>query len=352
MLPVPVLKVLLALTTALIEMILIGIVVAWGWALVRFFRGRPLVPTPFGPLPPPTWGLGTLLTVMLLGLGAGLAAGQIGRDALGVDLRAILDRQGEARAQIDEEGPPTEDRRAEIRRQADSARQVMLVASLDKAIFLLVFPWVFRRVSGTSPVQLGFKPERWSEQIRAGFVAMLLALPVVQLIFFLARQVYPTNSHLVEQMLQVPFDPGLAVLALISTTLLAPLQEEILFRAILQGWLSKLFSPRHSVDQAISSGETAETVVAPDHSNRVCWPAVILSSLLFAAVHAPQWPAPIPLFAFSLVLGTLYQKTGSLWAAVSLHGAFNALSTLLMLSNQLGVSLESPFPPAWTFLPI
>ncbi len=33
------------------------------------------------------------------------------------------------------------------------------------------------------------------------------------------------------------------------------------------------------------------------------WTGIVLTSVLFAYVHAPQWPAPIALFVLSMVIG-------------------------------------------------
>jgi hypothetical protein len=56
--------------------------------------------------------------------------------------------------------------------------------------------------------------------------------------------------------------------------------------------------------------------------------AIALTSLVFAAVHGPQWPAPIALFVLALAIGTVYHRTGSLIAAVCMHAVFNGFSTL------------------------
>jgi len=56
----------------------------------------------------------------------------------------------------------------------------------------------------------------------------------------------------------------------------------------------------------------------------------VLTSALFAAFHAQQWPSPLPLFLLSLALGTLYRRTGSLVGPIAMHAAFNGLSTLML----------------------
>ena len=68
--------------------------------------------------------------------------------------------------------------------------------------------------------------------------------------------------------------------------------------------------------------------------------AILSTSLLFAAMHAAQWPAPIAIFVLSVALGALYQRTGSLLAAIAMHGTFNGFSTLLLLLQALGRQIE------------
>ena len=68
--------------------------------------------------------------------------------------------------------------------------------------------------------------------------------------------------------------------------------------------------------------------------------AIVVTSLLFAAMHLPQWPAPIAIFLLSLGLGTLYQRTGSLLAAIAMHGTFNGFNTVLMLMEAIDHQLH------------
>jgi hypothetical protein len=76
----------------------------------------------------------------------------------------------------------------------------------------------------------------------------------------------------------------------------------------------------------ISSTSFPASTLAPSRG----WLGIVLTSLLFAYVHAPQWPAPIALFALALVIGTVYYRTGSLIAAICMHATFNGISTLML----------------------
>src|SRR5439155_13762243 len=111
--------------------------------------------------------------------------------------------------------------------------------------------------------------------------------------------------------------------------------EELLFRAIVQRWLTRFAGPRSSSDslakdeayaelagddfsaqidrQLASSGETFRTdqqpLLKPASSEPRSSVAIVSTSLLFAAMHAAQWPAPIAIFVLSVALGALYQRT-------------------------------------------
>jgi membrane protease YdiL (CAAX protease family) len=57
--------------------------------------------------------------------------------------------------------------------------------------------------------------------------------------------------------------------------------------------------------------------------SRRAWPAIVLSSLAFGAVHAqPQDVAP--LVTMGVVLGFLRLRCNSLWPCIVLHMLFNA----------------------------
>src|SRR5262249_29873960 len=159
------------------------------------------------------------------------------------------------------------------------------------------------------------------------------------------------------------FTIGVALLALLSAVVLAPMIEEILFRGILQRWLSKVGEtrshlpdplPQDPLDEYRVTGAWSAEAPAPmdqsdgeittdagdgiwaddtarrladDKARRGSALPIMLTSLLFAAVHVPQWPAPIGLFLLSIALGAVYERTGSLIAVITMHATFNGFST-------------------------
>jgi membrane protease YdiL (CAAX protease family) len=94
-------------------------------------------------------------------------------------------------------------------------------------------------------------------------------------------------------------------LAFITLVIIAPLAEETLFRGYLYGKLRK-YMP--------------------------VWLAVLLTSGLFGAVHG-QWNVAVDVFALSLVLCTLREITGNIWASFLLHMLKNGIAYYLLFIN-------------------
>ncbi|MEO7904797.1 MAG: type II CAAX endopeptidase family protein [Candidatus Saccharimonadales bacterium] len=101
------------------------------------------------------------------------------------------------------------------------------------------------------------------------------------------------------------------LLAFITLVILAPVAEEALFRGYLFGKLRRL-SP--------------------------FWVATLMTSVVFAALHLPgdsalQWNVAIDVFALSIILSVLREKTGSIWAGVLLHMLKNGLAFYILFIN-------------------
>lgn len=101
--------------------------------------------------------------------------------------------------------------------------------------------------------------------------------------------------------------PPLLASTLVSVLLFAPIAEEFLFRGLLQNFLKKFMQTKY---------------------------ALFLSSLIFALIHISQSqgfgniPLVASLFAFGYFLGFIYERQGSLFAPISLHMIFNAISAV------------------------
>ena len=174
------------------------------------------------------------------------------------------------------------------------------------------------------------------------------------------------------------FTVGVAILAVLSTMVLAPLIEELLFRGIFSAWLGRFVEDQPlpattSKEMEVPVGlETENTsLLGIGHtrhprasrsnlqasSRRVatsqqCGRGRILESadsthLDFLRGHAS---APVActyrdILAFHGT-GTVYQRTGSLLASITMHATFNGINTLFLLLAAIGQHIQAPIPPA------
>ncbi|HEY5442173.1 MAG TPA: type II CAAX endopeptidase family protein [Candidatus Saccharimonadales bacterium] len=140
----------------------------------------------------------------------------------------------------------------------------------------------------------------------------MAAVPPYYVLYFLTVGVVSSLVHSlnVNQQQQIGFNNvqggGQLLMTFISLVVLPPLAEEILVRGFLYSSLKKAMP--------------------------TIW-AVLLTSGLFAAAHLPEGGAAGPLyiaaldtFVLSLVLIYLREKTGSLWASITLHAFKNGIA--------------------------
>jgi len=101
----------------------------------------------------------------------------------------------------------------------------------------------------------------------------------------------------------------LQILIVFLAVVIAPAVEEMLFRGMIQTTL------RSSIGRP--------------------WPAIIITSVMFAVVHIDNpthWPA---LFALAMGLGYSYEKSGSLFRPIFMHALFNGTMIAAALAESL-----------------
>lgn len=159
---------------------------------------------------------------------------------------------------------------------------------------------------GASVADLGFAPLRPAEDLRlaVGGVALLVA-PLLALAALL--DTFVPYTHPVIDFMRTHRDPWSIGLVVASAVVAAPLAEEFFFRRVLQGWLEKKLPA--------DDGRTA----------------VAVASALFAAAHAGQGLAFVPLFPLAVVLGGIARRTGSIVPCILLHALFNTVSVALLV---------------------
>lgn len=187
-----------------------------------------------------------------------------------------------------------------------------LGAAAGLAVALLILPKLLRTVSGPPrgrdvPITLAAFGLIVPPLFVVSAVAQWVAINAARL----AGEAPP--SRLVHDMLRLMVDADIVWSgwwwgAVLIVVLAAPIVEEFIFRALLQGSLLGLTKRPGA--------------------------AVLITSVLFALVHVPsvEPQALATLFALSLALGVLMERTGRLWAPILVHALFNAMNVGMALA--------------------
>jgi membrane protease YdiL (CAAX protease family) len=165
-------------------------------------------------------------------------------------------------------------------------------------------PMVMRMMCGARLYQMGLHGDRLLRNVLLGVGTYFFVIPLVAGIMALSLRAFRPTPHEIEKIIRHSPTLGYFVAASLCAVVIAPLQEELLFRGILLPWLRRKLAAR---------------------------PAIALSALIFSALHSDAWPAPIPLFVLALFLGYLAHHTNSLVAPIALHATFNAISMLILM---------------------
>lgn len=157
--------------------------------------------------------------------------------------------------------------------------------------------------------RLGLDLARVPRGLLIGAIGAVVAIPWTVIASGISAKCFelanhPPQDHPLLVELEAAKDPQLRLVLILTAVLFAPLFEETLFRGNLQAALGKV------TDKP--------------------WLAVTLTSLIFAAFH-PYWWMFAPLVVLSLCLGYVYERTGNLWATITMHAAFNGLIVGLLL---------------------
>lgn len=211
--------------------------------------------------------------------------------------------------------------------------------SAAASLLFVVATWLLLRYSSRATnADLGWQPAFWRNDVGAGVLVFLLVAVPLYGLQYLLMQIFPQQHPLLELAL-ARRDFGFYWAGCLQAVVAAPLSEELLFRVVCQGWLADRIRALRGDSETDEGGpatplDDSAAIAASSGAAPVCWPAILLTSLLFALLHLGQGPAPIPLFFFALVLGYLYERTRRLLPALVLHGCLNGV-TMLLLGLQL-----------------
>jgi len=174
--------------------------------------------------------------------------------------------------------------------------QVVLIAA-SIALAAMTFRHGLRR-------GLGLSGRHWAWDTGRAVVGYFAVLPLVVGAWLLTRRLLQAvrPEWVIDHPMLVSVATATAawkVAIILSVVVLAAVAEELFYRGLLQSMLKRYFGGR-------------------------AWPAVVATSVLFAASHSNQ-PAAIPgLFILSAGMGYNYERTGRLVSPILIHAIFNA----------------------------
>jgi len=206
----------------------------------------------------------------------------------------------------------------------DQPPLVLTVAILTcNLLFLGGAVWwfgVFRK--RVSLQEIGFWPLNWQwKWLWFAVVINIFLLPIRSLAAMAA--IYLTNSAdslqgRMDMLLPAGSDTLLGFfLILLFAGILVPISEELFFRGLLHRWFSQRMKR---------------------------WPAILLSSLIFAFGHFDSFGVAVSAYIAGVVHAYTYERTKSLWMPIMLHITANSVGVILSylliyLQQALGIPL-------------
>lgn len=201
-----------------------------------------------------------------------------------------------------------------VREQPRTTEVILLLLAVQSLIPLAAIYLVLIRGRGLSWSDLGLRAT--SANWCAGAVLLGLAtLPLVGFVNFLTQNLAsgPVRNPQLDILAPIAMSPRGFVGLLLMAGVIAPIVEELVFRGLFYGWL------------------------------RARWGVVMgvmLSALGFALAHGIPMLIPA-LFLQGAIFAWIYERSGSLWPPIIMHGVFNGVMSLILFTALSGgVKLE------------
>lgn len=176
----------------------------------------------------------------------------------------------------------------------------------------------------------GLLPRQPVRDLKWSALALLAAIPLVMAttlivmgIALLLDYETPMIGHRMLEQMRSTESVAPLVIMLVAAVVAAPLLEEVVFRGMVQTSLLNTLGREQR------------------------WLIVVVASILFAVTHLGPaiWQTLAALTVLSLILGFLYERTGSLWPGILVHAGFNAWNVAIVLSGVLDTPAGGSPPP-------
>jgi len=189
------------------------------------------------------------------------------------------------------------------------------------ALVLISFRMVEGGINGW-----GLSLRKIPKGIGYGVLGFLTVFPILMFVATIDDMLIQKFQHRAEEVhetlkaLSRPIPEWEQAIFILLAGLAAPLLEEIFFRGLVQTMLIQRYW-----------GFTFAHVIDRDYRPAVWrrWVAILITSIFFASMHQlDHFPV---IFLLSVSLGYLYERTGNMWANITLHALFNSTSMYFVL---------------------
>lgn len=151
----------------------------------------------------------------------------------------------------------------------------------------------------------GLRPASFPKAAGTGILWLVATYPLILATQSFVQGIFGETDDaqmIVRYFLEHP-DPRHRAAVIVMAVIVAPVAEEILFRGYFYGVIRR-------------------------YGGRLA--AILTSSLLFAAIHV-HLPSMLGLGILAVILCLLYERTGSLWATITMHATFNATTIAVLI---------------------
>ena len=174
------------------------------------------------------------------------------------------------------------------------------------------------------------------------YVGVMPWLIIVEALSAIGQKLFlheKNQLHPVLKQLEKTHSPEQILSLVVMICIIAPIAEELFFRGLLQTLIIRTIAVVRRRDTDAEHVRGGERLAG-----------ILIAAAIFAAVHlsvtADAWSWLPALFLLGVTLGYAYERTGKLWADITIHSLFNAFAVVMIVGFHAGAPATAHTPVA------